>query len=702
VTRHRRLGESRFRVALVGCGRISTYHLAALRQMEGVEVVAVCDLNERLARQTASKHGIERCYTDVEAMMQESRPDVMHILTPPRTHLTMARIAARHRAHMFIERPLAANEAEARAIVELARESGVQVCPGHSRLFDPVFLEACRRVRAGEIGQVISVRAEQGFTYEASTRSAVIPWSYSYDWGTFDNLVCHPLYLACHFFSDPGRPQVAAFNPGAVREAGVEEVRVLIPSKSGIAEVSLSLSSTPEVNRLEIVGTRGRVVADWEAMTVIASRAGGLPSALARLTANFGTALELTKASILTLLGIATGRVKRNAGLSTIIGLFYEALATESAMPVPAEDGVLNVRLMDQIKDDCESVRKPRTPIQPASDTPPRIVVTGASGFLGGRLVEVLSSQGTPVRATTRLVSRATQLRGVQWVQCDLAREDGLRSALAGMETVIHCAALNGLSGSLEEYEDANVRGTIRLLHLAREAGIKNFVYVSSMAIYAAPEGAGSLVDESSPYDARAGERDAYTQSKLAADAAVLDYARLHPAPRIIVLRPGTIYGPGARLPVGLLQLTSSSARPLIAGSRLASTGLVYVDDVVDAMLAAAVSDVPTGSAYNLVDSSNCNQEELARTLSEVTGGRIRPLFAPYPLVWLAMLVMDLLSLVRHRKLGTARYRLQRTLAPMRFECAAARKDLGWRPRVTLAEGLARALNGEQRQAANA
>jgi nucleoside-diphosphate-sugar epimerase len=77
-----------------------------------------------------------------------------------------------------------------------------------------------------------------------------------------------------------------------------------------------------------------------------------------------------------------------------------------------------------------------------------------------------------------------------------------------------------------------------------------------------------------------------------------------------------------------------------------------------------------------------------------VTGGRIRPVFAPYPLVWLAMLGLDLLSLVRYRKMGTARYRLRRTLAPMRFECTAARQDLGWRPRVGLTEGLSRVLDG--------
>jgi nucleoside-diphosphate-sugar epimerase/predicted dehydrogenase len=699
VSTTQRVHERNVRVALVGCGRISAYHLAALQPLPGIEIVAVCDLDERLARQTASRHGIPRCYSDMESMMGESRPEVVHLVTPPRTHLALARIAARHGAHMYIEKPFAASEADARAILELAREARIQVCPGHSRLFDPVFVEACRRIRAGEIGGVISVRAEQGFTYEASARSAVIPWSYSYDWGTFDNLICHPLYLACYLLSDPGRPQVVAFNPGTIREAGVEEIRVLIPSPTGIAEVSLSLSSSPEVNRVEVVGTRGRVTADWQTMTVLTTRESGLPSAVARFTANFATALDLTRSGLATLIGIVTGRVKRYVGLRTLIAGFYQSLRENSPPPVPPEEGVLNARLMDQIRDACESARKQRPTLASEPAAHPRFLVTGASGFLGGRLVEVLSAQGTEVRGTTRLASRARQLPGVQWVQCDLAREDGLRRALCDMETVIHCAGLCGPPGSLEEYEDANVRGTLRLLHLAAEAGVKNFVYVSSMSVYAAPRGSNPLLDETSPYDTRAAERGAYTRSKLAADAAVLDYARGHASPRIIVLRPGTIYGPGAKFPVGRFQLPSSSARPVIAGSRRVSAGLVYVDDVVDAMLAAAVSDVPTGSVYNLVGSANCDQEEVARTLREITGGRIRPLFAPYPLVWTAMLGMDLLSLVRHQKLGTARYRLQRTLAPMRFECTAARKDLGWRPRVALAEGLARVLNGRARPA---
>lgn len=682
------------RVALVGCGRVSGSHLAALKALPDVEIVAVCDLDERRARQTATRHAIPRCYSDMETMAREVRPAVVHLLTPPASHLPLARIAAKYRAHMYVEKPFASSEADARAILDLARESGVEVCPGHSRLFDPVFLEACRRIADGEIGKVISVRAEQGFTYEAAARSSAIPWSYSYDWGTFDNLICHPLYLACHFLSDPGKPEVAGFNLGTVREAGVEEIRVLIPALNGIGEVSLSLCSSPEVNRVELTGTSGRITADWRTMAVMTTREGGLSSAPGRFTAALATALDLTRGWLRNLMGALTSNVEPQAGLRSTIGEFYDCIKVGLPSPIRPEQGVLNARLMDQIKQGCEKLRKERPALSAGKTNPPRILVTGASGFLGGRLVEVLSEQGTPVRGATRLVSRARRLPGVEWAQCDLAREEGLREALSGIDTVFHCAALCGAAGSLEEFVDANVRGTLRLVRLAAEAGVKNFIYVSSMSVYAAPNGTRAALDETFPYDGRAAERGAYTRSKLAADAALLEHARRELSPRIIVLRPGTIYGPGAKLPVGRFQLPSFRARPLVVGSRRVSTGLIYVDDVVDAMLAAARSGVPTGSVYNLLDTVDCDQDELARTLRQVTGGRIRPVFAPYPLVWTAMLGKDLVSLVRHRQLGTSRYRLERTLAPLRFECAAARRDLGWQPRVSLAEGLTRVVNG--------
>jgi nucleoside-diphosphate-sugar epimerase len=403
--------------------------------------------------------------------------------------------------------------------------------------------------------------------------------------------------------------------------------------------------------------------------------------------------LTLSGASVA--LGVVTGRVKRYMGIRGLISAFYESLKENTPPPVLPEHGLTNVRLMEQIKQSCSTIAKQRMPAQSSVDfgLAPRILVTGASGFLGGHFVRRLSSERIPARATTRLMLRAQPLSSVQWVQCDLAKEAELRRALSGIETVFHCAALAGPPGSLKDYEEANVRGTVRLAQLAAEAGVKTLVYISSLSVYSSPKGSISYLDESAPYDQRAADRGVYTQSKLAAEQALLEYVTTHDSPRVIILRAGTIYGPGSKLPVGRFQLPSSANRPIIAGSRRVPMPLVYVDNLADAMLAAAGSDLHTGSIYNVVDSAEVDQGDVARSLRDLTQGQIRPIFLPYFTVWSLMLGVDLLALLRKGKMGTARFRLHRTLANMRFKCSAAREDLKWAPRVSLQEGLARSMD---------
>jgi predicted dehydrogenase/nucleoside-diphosphate-sugar epimerase len=680
------------RTAVVGCGRISDVHIETLKGLPEVELVALCDVNEKAARDQATRYEVPGVYTHMDEMMRDAQPHVVHLLTPPRTHRLLAEIASKYHAHMYVEKPLASSEADARCIVEAARNAGVHVCPGHSLLFDPCFLKACHLIRRGDIGEVVSVRVEQGFSYELAARAAVIPWSYTYDWGLFENLIPHPLYLACHFLGDPGQPRVVALKSGRIRESAVEEIRVLIPSASIIAEVSLSLCASPETNRLEVVGTSGRMTVDFGTFTVTTHRDNGLPSFVARFTSNFRTAASLIWSGTTVALGIATGKVKRYMGVRGLITQFYESLKAGLPPPVLPDDGLSIRRLMDEIKLSCEEFVKPAV-IAPVAGSPadtPKTLVTGASGFLGGHVLTRLAPD-VPVRAMTRLISRARPMPGVHWIQCDLGDEGKLRAALTDIETVYHCAALAGPPGSLQEYEEANVKGTLRLARLAAETGVKTLVYLSSLAVYGIPRFRAAHVDEGAPYDERAIDRGVYTQSKLAAEKALLEFAAVHSSPRVIVLRAGTIYGPGAKLPLGNLQLPSSNQRPFIAGSPRIPMALVYVENVVDAMLAAARSTVRTGSIYNVVD-SDVDQGELARILREVSRERIRPVFIPYVVVWSLMLGVDLLSLVRQRRLGTARYRLNRTLADMRFTCAAAQEELKWTSRVSLVDALARTV----------
>jgi len=157
---------------------------------------------------------------------------------------------------------------------------------------------------------VLFVRADQGFRYEAGAHSSAIPWSYTYGWGIYENLMPHPLYLATHFLEDPGEPKVVGFSVGRVVEAAVEEIHAIIPSRGVLAKVVLSLNGSPEANQVEVVGTRGRVLVDFYAMRLIVRRSSELPEAVSRFTSG---------STFRNAFGILTKRIKRYPGIRNLI-----------------------------------------------------------------------------------------------------------------------------------------------------------------------------------------------------------------------------------------------------------------------------------------------------------------------------------------------------------------------------------------------
>src|SRR5262249_49538603 len=150
---------------------------------------------------------------------------------------------------------------------------------------------------------VLSVRAEQGFTYEAEARSAKTPWSYSYDWGIYEDLIPHSLYLVTHFLTRPGVPLVAAFDLDKVREAAVEELRLLIPSDGAIGEVMFSLNAQPQRARVEVVGTLGSMTADHLGLYTTSTLIGGMPRTIQRLSGGFQVSVQHASGSASLVLG---------------------------------------------------------------------------------------------------------------------------------------------------------------------------------------------------------------------------------------------------------------------------------------------------------------------------------------------------------------------------------------------------------------
>jgi nucleoside-diphosphate-sugar epimerase len=245
-----------------------------------------------------------------------------------------------------------------------------------------------------------------------------------------------------------------------------------------------------------------------------------------------------------------------------------------------------------------------------------KVLVTGASGFIGGRLVErLVRHHGADVRALVRNPSSAARLARfpIDFQMGDVTRSADLDKAMEGRSLVFHCAY--GTSGSQKHRAWVNRTGTERVLEAAHRAGSPRVVYLSTLMVYGRT-GDGDL-DETAP---RRRFGNAYSDSKLEAEKIALQYSRSGRVP-VAVLQPTAVYGPyGGVWTAGPLQTLKTGRMVLIdGGSGLANA--VYVDDLVSAMLLAAVKDEAVSEAFLVSGPEAVSWRELWERFSRIVDG---------------------------------------------------------------------------------
>ncbi|MBK4216786.1 NAD-dependent epimerase/dehydratase family protein [Paracoccus caeni] len=305
-----------------------------------------------------------------------------------------------------------------------------------------------------------------------------------------------------------------------------------------------------------------------------------------------------------------------------------------------------------------------------------RALVTGASGCLGRALVEQLETHGWDVCTTAR---RPVALPGFQ--AADLVDAD-LTPLLAGVDVVFHCAALSSAWGSRQQFHDANVRATERLVTASEQLGVKRFVFASSPSIYA--DGSDRLnLPETAPLPPQ--PMSLYAESKLAAERIVLSHRG---EMGCTAIRPRAIYGSFDRALLPRVIHTLRHGRvPMIRGGR-ALIDLTHRHDAARAMILAASGQ--RGGVWNITSGEAFRFRDLVAMIAQRGGLQLRTLPLPHAL---ARGLADLSEWVAHARNG-AEPRLTRQAvaslgSSLTLDISAARRDLGYRPRVRFEEGSA-------------
>ena len=240
-----------------------------------------------------------------------------------------------------------------------------------------------------------------------------------------------------------------------------------------------------------------------------------------------------------------------------------------------------------------------------------RVLITGATGFLGRGLVPALSAAGYVVRAATRtpqVVPDAAE--GV--IVGDLRVSTNLSAALADVEAVVHLAGMPPGPESAEAtpYRDNNFLSTQRLAESAARAGVKRFIYLSSVRAQAGPT-SDRIITE----DLTAAPTDAYGRSKLEAEQAVAESGV--PA---VILRPALVHGPGMRFNMATLLRVVLTPYPLPIRSFQAKRSIVARTHLADAVLLALANETMTGQAYLVADPEPLSVAEMVGVMRTAAG----------------------------------------------------------------------------------
>ncbi len=297
----------------------------------------------------------------------------------------------------------------------------------------------------------------------------------------------------------------------------------------------------------------------------------------------------------------------------------------------------------------------------------PLIALTGATGFIGRRLLKELPRRGFRVRVLLRRPTEVALDCGSAIIG-DLARPQNMAAALADVDAVIHSAGVaHAMSGvPADDYRVLNTEATIALARAAERARVKRFVFLSSIRAQVGPSAAGVVTEALTPQPT-----DDYGRSKLAAEQGLatlgIDW---------VALRPVLVYGPGVKGNVAALVRLARTPYPLPLGGLAAKRSLIAVDNLVDAIETVLSAPAPLRRPLIVADAEPLTVAEMIAALRAGLGRR--PGLIPVPARVLAL------------ALGAAgRAEWYERLAGALVADASALGALGWTPRIAPSAGLA-------------
>jgi predicted dehydrogenase len=356
------------KAAIVGCGKIADAHAAQILRIPGVEIVGVCDREPLMAGQLKDRFPVGRCFSDLDDLLTEARPDVVHITTPPESHFAIAKTCLERDCHVYVEKPFTLYEAEAQELIDRANERGLKITAGHDDQFSHVARRMRSLVQSGYLGSGV-VHMESYYGYELGATSAYARallgdkqhWVRRLPGGLLHNIISHGIARIAEYLSGESLEVVAhGFTSPALKRLGetelIDELRVIICEQERItAYFTFSSQMKPPLHEFRIYGDKNGLVLDQDQETLIRVPGKRLPSYAEKFVPPVMIARQQLGNVMTNLRTFLCSDFHMKSGMKHLIEAFYRSIVDNTPGPIRDSEILLTARIMETIFDQLRS-----------------------------------------------------------------------------------------------------------------------------------------------------------------------------------------------------------------------------------------------------------------------------------------------------------------------------------------------------------
>jgi predicted dehydrogenase len=347
------------KIGIIGCGRIADRHASEIEKIAGCEIIGACDREILMAQQLYDRFNIQHYFSDVNQLL-ELKPDIVHITTPPQSHLELGKICINAGCHLFIEKPFTLNSTEAIELIEHAQKNNLKLTVGHNAQFS----HAARRLRAliesGYLGGD-PVHIESIWCYNHNDPSYAKPllrdkkhWIRSLPGNLLHDVISHGISKIVEFIkSDSPQVLVHGFTSHFLKTMDennfIDELRVIIHDHDKTtAYFTFSSQIYPIVKQFRVYGPKNSLIMDHEHQTVI-DVTKNYKYYLNHFIPPLIDAKQFLSNSAHNMIKFIKKDFHFEAGRKYLIETFYQSVSEDKPLPIAYREILLTSKIMDNI-----------------------------------------------------------------------------------------------------------------------------------------------------------------------------------------------------------------------------------------------------------------------------------------------------------------------------------------------------------------